>query len=50
MGVHVAASAERPQSVPSSMTSSFLHKVVLRQSDEEWAAGWYAERRRRLSV
>ena len=35
VGVHVAASAERPQSVPSSMTSSFLHKVVLRQSDEE---------------
>lgn len=35
VGVHVAASAERPQAIPTSMTTSFLRKVVLRQSDED---------------
>lgn len=35
VGVHVAGTAERPQAITSAMASSFLRKVVLRQSDED---------------
>lgn len=35
VGVHVAGTAERPQAISSAMASSFLRKVVLRQSDED---------------
>ena len=35
VGVHVAAGAERPQAISTSMAGTFQRKVVLRQTDEE---------------
>lgn len=35
VGVHVAATAERPNAVPTSMSNSFQRKIVLRQTDED---------------
>lgn len=35
VGVHVAATADRQQAVPSSLASNFQRKVVLRQTDED---------------
>ncbi len=35
LGVHVAATADRGASVPSSMQAAFLHRIVLRMSDQD---------------
>lgn len=35
LGVHVAVTADRPNAVPSSVASSFLRRVVLRQADDD---------------